>query len=133
MCCFSAGMPTPLSSIANVMTLLSLCVLLFSTSMENSTSAVRPSTLLEYLMALSTRLTQHCLSLKKSPTNLVLKCSGDEVEKMRSTPLLEAFCDMSITCSTSCRSVNTSSESSMVALLPPDLSLAPSNLAKSRI
>jgi len=62
-----------------------------------------------------------------------LKCSGDEVEKMRSTPLLEAFCEMSITCSTSCRSVNTSSESSMVALLPPDLSLAPSNLAKSRI
>ena len=132
MCCFSAGMPTPLSSIANVITLLSLCVLLFSTSMENSTSAVRPSTLLEYLMALSTRLTQHCLSLKKSPTNFVLKCSGDARVMTRSTPLTDAFWVKSVTCSTSCRTVHTSLLSSMDAP-PPFRSLAPSNLAKSRI
>mmetsp|Transcript_6954 Transcript_6954/g.28789 ORF Transcript_6954/g.28789 Transcript_6954/m.28789 type:complete len:328 (+) Transcript_6954:1161-2144(+) len=132
-CCFAAGMPTPLSAIEKVIMFLSLLDLHCWTSMENSTSPVRPSTFELYLMALSTRLTQHCLRRKKSPTSLVLKCSGDVMEKMRSTPLLDAFCEMSITCSTSCRRVNTSSESSMVALLPPDLSLAPSNLAKSRI
>ena len=40
---------------------------------------------------------------------------------------------MSVTCSMSCLIVHTSSDSSMLALDPPLSSLAPSNLAKSRI
>ena len=131
-CCFAAGMPTPLSAIEKVIMFLSLLDLHCWTSMENSTSAVRPSTLELYLMALSTRLTQHCLRRKKSPTNLVLKCSGVARVMTRSTPRTDAFWVISVTCSTSCLIVQTSEFNSMDGP-PPLRSLAPSNFAKSRI
>mmetsp|Transcript_13950 Transcript_13950/g.59708 ORF Transcript_13950/g.59708 Transcript_13950/m.59708 type:complete len:223 (+) Transcript_13950:3196-3864(+) len=126
-------MPTPLSRTSNKIWLVWGLFSTARTSTENSTSAVLPSTLLEYLIALSTRLMQHCLRRKKSPTKRVLKCSGLARSITSSTPREDAFCEMSVTCSMSCLIVHTSSDSSMLALDPPLSSLAPSNLAKSRI
>mmetsp|Transcript_17992 Transcript_17992/g.44644 ORF Transcript_17992/g.44644 Transcript_17992/m.44644 type:complete len:318 (-) Transcript_17992:2236-3189(-) len=128
-CCLDAAMPTPLSSTLKVMELRSSFLVV--TFMENSTIAVRPSTLELYLMALSTRLTQHWRRRKKSPMKRVLKCSGLAMWITSSTPRLDAFCEMSVTCSMSSRRLKASSLSSMDASLPPLLSLAPSNFAKS--
>mmetsp|Transcript_9685 Transcript_9685/g.35931 ORF Transcript_9685/g.35931 Transcript_9685/m.35931 type:complete len:225 (+) Transcript_9685:2359-3033(+) len=105
-CFLSAGIPTPLSLTSNE----SCEVLGLSGTGRISTvnctsavrasftfpppclaSAVRPSTFELNLIALSTRLMQHCRNRKKSPMNLVLKCSGWFMSIRSSTPRKLAF------------------------------------------
>mmetsp|Transcript_9686 Transcript_9686/g.35941 ORF Transcript_9686/g.35941 Transcript_9686/m.35941 type:complete len:383 (+) Transcript_9686:2359-3507(+) len=150
-CCLSAGIPTPLSLTSNeswevlglsgtgrisTMNCTSAVRVSFAVAPPCPCcfpSAVRASTFELYLIALSTKLMQHCRNRKKSPTNLVLKCSGWFISINSSTPLELAFCEMSVTCSMSCRIVHTSSDSSMLSLEPLLPSVAPSNFAKSKI
>ena len=69
-------------------------------------------------MALSTRLTQHCLRRKKSPTNFRWKHSGGCTDNTSSTPRLDAFWEMSVRCSTSRLGVNASELSSTCSRSP---------------